>query len=112
VSQIFQQTLILICYDIEIIISLIVAGYSQEGFLAVQNFISRAIIEYKLNKPLQNVTIQMQRFPHPEYIDDPLLVALQTFVSLIFMLSFVYTSISCVRMVTHEKENQLKVYAA
>jgi ATP-binding cassette, subfamily A (ABC1), member 3 len=90
----------------------IAAGYSQEGFLALQNFISRAIIEQKLNKPLQNVTIQMQRFPHPEYIDDPLLVALQTFVSLIFMLSFVYTSISCVRMVTHEKENQLKVYAA
>ncbi|CAB3381980.1 Hypothetical predicted protein [Cloeon dipterum] len=83
-------------------------GYSQEGFLALQNLISRSLIEYRLDQPLQNISIRMQRFSHPEYIDDPLIVALQSFVSLVIMLSFVYTSISCVRMVTTEKENQLK----
>jgi ATP-binding cassette subfamily A (ABC1) protein 3 len=83
--------------------------YAQRGFLALQHQVSMALVEYLQQKPLQNVTVVMQRFPYPKYIQDPLLEALESFVSLIFMLSFVYTCINIVRMVTTEKERQLKV---
>lgn len=53
----------------------------------------------------------MQRFPYPKWIEDILLTALQTFVGLIIMLSFVYTCISTVKVITTEKEKQLKVSA-
>lgn len=52
----------------------------------------------------------MQRYPYPEWIEDILLRALQSFVGLIIMLSFVYTCISTVKVITIEKEKQLKVF--
>lgn len=53
--------------------------------------------------------ILMCRFPYPSWINDPLLTALQGFVSIIFMLSFVYSCINTVKVITTEKEKQLKV---
>lgn len=50
----------------------------------------------------------MQRFPYPTWINDPLLTALESFVGIIIMLSFVYTCINTVKVITTEKEKQLK----
>uniref|UniRef100_A0A1Y1MCM6 ABC transporter domain-containing protein n=1 Tax=Photinus pyralis TaxID=7054 RepID=A0A1Y1MCM6_PHOPY len=82
-------------------------SYHSEGFLMLQQEVSLAIIHYF--KPLKNnVSIYMQRFPYPEWVEDNLLTALQSFVGLIIMLSFVYTCISTVKIITTEKELQLK----
>lgn len=53
--------------------------------------------------------ILMRRFPNAAWTDDILLTPLQSFVGLIFMLSFVYTCINTVKAITTEKEKQLKV---
>lgn len=50
----------------------------------------------------------MQRYPYPPYIEDPLLMALVNFISMVIMLSFVYTCINTVKVITAEKEKQLK----
>jgi ATP-binding cassette subfamily A (ABC1) protein 3 len=52
--------------------------------------------------------VQMQRFPYASWIEDPLLQALESFVGIIIMLSFVYTCINTVKVITTEKEKQLK----
>lgn len=52
--------------------------------------------------------VQLQRFPYPPYIDDPLLIALSNFISIVIMLSFVYTCINTVKVITNEKEKQVK----
>lgn len=81
----------------------------------LQEEVSFSIIKYfkkTLNKTdfdRSSVPIFMQRFPYPKYTKDVLLTALQVFVGLIFMLSFVYTCISTVKIISREKENQLKV---
>lgn len=53
--------------------------------------------------------IQMKRFPYASWIEDPLLQALESFVGILIMLSFVYTCINTVKVITAEKEKQLKV---
>lgn len=52
--------------------------------------------------------IEMQRFPYPDWTDDPLLVALESFVGLILLLSFNYSAINIIKSVTIEKERQIK----
>ncbi|KAF5273687.1 hypothetical protein FQA39_LY07377 [Lamprigera yunnana] len=82
-------------------------GYHLEGFLILQQEISLAIINHF--KPFQyEMLLYMQRFPYPKWLEDNLLTALQNFVGLIFMLSFVYTCISTIKVITTEKEMQLK----
>lgn len=53
--------------------------------------------------------VKMQRYPYSKWMSDPLLQALISFVSIIIMLSFVYTCINTVKVITTEKERQLKV---
>uniref|UniRef100_A0AAR5Q068 ABC transporter domain-containing protein n=1 Tax=Dendroctonus ponderosae TaxID=77166 RepID=A0AAR5Q068_DENPD len=52
--------------------------------------------------------IYMRRFPNAEWKEDVLLTPLKSFVSIIVMLSFVYTCINTVKVITTEKEKQLK----
>lgn len=47
--------------------------------------------------------------PYPPYIDDTYLVALQAWLPLIILLSYLYPAINIVKDVVHEKENKLKV---
>ena len=51
----------------------------------------------------------MQRMPYPPYIDDTYLVALQAWLPLILLLSFLYPAVNVVKNVVYEKENRLKV---
>uniref|UniRef100_A0A8C0BET1 ATP binding cassette subfamily A member 3 n=1 Tax=Buteo japonicus TaxID=224669 RepID=A0A8C0BET1_9AVES len=89
-------------------------GYIREGFLAVQHAVDRAIIQYHANASstslLENITVVVQRFPYPAYVNDLFLLAIQNQLPLLLMLSFTYTSLNIVRAVVHEKEKKLKEY--
>lgn len=87
-------------------------GYYGEGFLGVQNGIYASLLKYQARKKritIPDINIELKRFPYPKFIDDKLLPALESFVPVIIMLSFLYTAVSTVRTVTTEKEKQLKV---
>uniref|UniRef100_A0A8C0IGG8 ATP binding cassette subfamily A member 3 n=1 Tax=Bubo bubo TaxID=30461 RepID=A0A8C0IGG8_BUBBB len=89
-------------------------GYIREGFLAVQHAVDRAIMQYHTNTSsislLENITVVVQRFPYPAYVNDLFLLAIQNQLPLLLMLSFTYTSLNIVRAVVHEKEKKLKEY--
>ncbi|OXB63100.1 UNVERIFIED_CONTAM: hypothetical protein H355_009213, partial [Colinus virginianus] len=90
------------------------AGYIREGFLAVQHAVDRAIMQYHTNSTasslLENITVVVQRFPYPSYVNDLFVLAIQNQLPLLLMLSFTYTSLNIVRAVVHEKEKKLKEY--
>uniref|UniRef100_A0A8C3MYN4 Uncharacterized protein n=1 Tax=Geospiza parvula TaxID=87175 RepID=A0A8C3MYN4_GEOPR len=89
-------------------------GYLREGFLAVQHAVDRAIMQYHAGASsaslLENITVVVQRFPFPAYVNDLFLLAIQNQLPLLLMLSFTYTSLNIVRAVVHEKEKKLKEY--
>ncbi|NWT69367.1 ABCA3 protein, partial [Prunella himalayana] len=90
------------------------AGYLREGFLAVQHAVDRAIMQYHAGASsaslLDNITVVVQRFPFPAYVNDLFLLAIQNQLPLLLMLSFTYTSLNIVRAIVHEKEKKLKEY--
>lgn len=77
-------------------------------FLAVQHAVSKEIIKQKSGKPI-NTKVYLQRLPQIPYRNDDLLIALERFISMIIMLCFAYSFVNTVRVVTAEKELQLKV---
>ncbi|KAF5269887.1 hypothetical protein FQR65_LT05685 [Abscondita terminalis] len=89
-------------------------NYYREGFLLLQEHLSHSIIRY--HKKIANnsdydrasVPIRLQRLPYPKYTSDFLLSSLDIFIGTVFMLSFVYTCINIVKIITTEKELQLK----
>ncbi|XP_018787318.1 PREDICTED: ATP-binding cassette sub-family A member 3 [Bactrocera latifrons] len=82
-------------------------GYLREGFLPVQQALSMAYLKLAGNKETLPY-IEMQRYPYPDYISDPLIQALETILSLIVVLSFIYPCTSITKNITVEKERQLK----
>ncbi|NXD28137.1 ABCA3 protein, partial [Spelaeornis formosus] len=90
------------------------AGYLREGFLALQHAVDRAIVQHLAGASsaslLDNITVLVQRFPFPAYVNDLFLLAIQNQLPLLLMLSFTYTSLNIVRAVVHEKEKKLKEY--
>jgi hypothetical protein len=83
-------------------------GYLSESFLFLQNQISNSLINYWA--PGEGVPeIELQRFPYPKYIEDALLPALTSFVSTVVLLSYVYTAINTIKVVSAEKELKMKV---
>ena len=58
---------------------------------------------------LNDFTVNLQRYPHPPYVEDLAVEALIFIFPMFFMLSFSYTAVNIVRSVTVEKELQLKV---
>lgn len=75
-------------------------GYLREGFLPVQQALSMAYLKLAGNKETLPY-VEMQRYPYPKYISDPLIEALETILSLIVVLSFIYpcTSITKVNII-------------
>jgi len=65
------------------------------------------IIRY-LNQTASIPQIMLQRFPYPPYKQDDILEALKVNVPLLMMVSFVYTCINTVKVITEERERQLK----
>ncbi|XP_065364636.1 phospholipid-transporting ATPase ABCA3-like isoform X2 [Calliphora vicina] len=82
-------------------------GYLREGFLPVQNAISMAYMKLVTNNN-ELPYVEMQRYPYPAYIFDPLLEGLSSIMSLIILLSFIYPCTYIVKYITAEKEKQLK----
>ncbi|XP_065652513.1 phospholipid-transporting ATPase ABCA3 isoform X3 [Hydra vulgaris] len=83
--------------------------YFSEGFLSVQRAIDLAIIKSQNDSfNIQNLDISMRRFPYPKELLDPFVVVIQGTLPLLLMLSLVYTALSNVKNIVHEKEHKLK----
>lgn len=90
-------------------------GYFEEGFLYLQYALDSSITKILLKdnetslQEFEDLDIKLQRFPYPPYIDDKYLFALQAFLPILMMLSFIYPAINITKSVCHEKEKRLKV---
>ena len=85
--------------------------YFEEGFLSLQHAVDFAIIKKYIKGNLTdvNTTVSVKRFPYPDYIHDPFIVAIQTTLPLLLMLSLIFTALNIVRDIVYEKEKKLKV---
>ncbi|RZB38621.1 ATP-binding cassette sub-family A member 3-like, partial [Asbolus verrucosus] len=88
--------------------SLLEPNYRSRGFL----FLQQALTSLLINNG-ENITkspeILLNRYPYPSYLNDTFYSsAMETMVSLLIMLSFMYNYINTIRAITTEKEKQLK----
>ncbi|CAH2236791.1 jg8550 [Pararge aegeria aegeria] len=83
-------------------------GYVNEMFIALQHAISMELVSRITGENLRTFRVNLQRYPHPSYVEDLAVEALIFIFPLFFMLSFSYTAVNIVRSVTLEKEQQLK----
>ncbi|CAH2106426.1 unnamed protein product [Euphydryas editha] len=83
-------------------------GYVNEMFIAIQHAISMELISQLTKENLHHFNIHLQRYPHPPYTEDLAVEALTFVFPMFFMLSFTYTAVNLIRIVTVEKELQLK----
>lgn len=83
--------------------------YFEEGFLSLQHAVDFAIIKFKGNMLDVDTVVSVKRFPYPDYIHDPFVVAIQTTLPLLLMLSLIFTALNIVRDIVYEKERKLKV---
>uniref|UniRef100_A0A672NJY1 ATP-binding cassette sub-family A member 3-like n=1 Tax=Sinocyclocheilus grahami TaxID=75366 RepID=A0A672NJY1_SINGR len=89
-------------------------GYYREGFLQVQHAVDQAIMKaYNSTAAaalLKRAQVLLARFPYPAFIYDVFILAIQSQLPLLLVLSFTYTSLNIVRAVVQEKERKLKEY--
>jgi ATP-binding cassette subfamily A (ABC1) protein 3 len=89
-------------------------GYFVEGFLYLQYAIDRTLMRTILQsnpdelKEAESYNVKLQRFPYPAYTDDKYLFALQAFLPLLMLLSFIYPVINITKSIVYEKEKRLK----
>ena len=57
----------------------------------------------------ERVTVQLQRFPYPPYVDDMFVEILQSQLPLLIIIGFAFTVPDLASSVTLEKEKRLKV---
>ncbi|XP_053674249.1 phospholipid-transporting ATPase ABCA3-like [Anopheles nili] len=84
------------------------ANYYSEGFLSVQNALSRAVLQMRTGRNDSLPHVELKRFPYPPFYDDPLLRGLENLFPSIIMVAFFYSCINTVKFITLEKEMQLK----
>jgi len=89
------------------------SGYLEEGFLALQQAIDYALIEFvsanNATLNISEVTVQLQRFPFPPYVRDSFVLVIQQQLPFVVMLSFILCAMQIVRDLVYEKERRLKV---
>ncbi|XP_047994969.1 phospholipid-transporting ATPase ABCA3-like [Leguminivora glycinivorella] len=83
-------------------------GYVNEMFIALQHMISMELVAEVTGQDFSNFSVAIRRYPHPPYVLDLAVEALQFLMPMFIMISFSYTAINIVRAVTVEKELQLK----
>ncbi|KAM3964373.1 phospholipid-transporting ATPase ABCA3 [Aphomia sociella] len=83
-------------------------GYVYEMFTQLQHFISLELISRITGEDVRTFDINLQRFPHPAYLNDLAVDMLQAMFPLFIIISYTYTAINITRAVTIEKELQLK----
>jgi len=86
-------------------------GYLEEGFLALQYSIDMSILELISNHSFSanQMSLTLQRFPYPSYVDDNFVLVIQQQLPFVIMLSFVFSSMQIVKDLVYEKEQKLKV---
>lgn len=84
-------------------------GYQGEGFLTLQDGVSRSLTEVLSGQSTDNVIIEMNRFPYPPYADDPYVSILSRWMPAFIVLGYLYTAINITKSVVKEKEKRLKV---
>jgi len=87
-------------------------GYLEEGFLALQQAVDSALmngLSSNATVDIGKVTMRLQRFPYPPYVDDKFVLVIQQQLPFIVMLSFVFCAMQIVRDLVYEKERCLKV---
>lgn len=84
-------------------------GYVNEMFLALQHMLSTELISLLTDEDIRTFQVNVQRYPHPPYIQDQAQEALQLLFPMFMMLSFSYTAVNIIKAITVEKELQLKV---
>uniref|UniRef100_A0A8C8YCH4 ABC transporter domain-containing protein n=1 Tax=Panthera leo TaxID=9689 RepID=A0A8C8YCH4_PANLE len=89
-------------------------GYSNEGFLAIQHALDKAIMHYHAHngttEMFEGLSVLVKRFPHGAHVQDGLLVTLQNEFPLLLMLSFICIELIIINSVALEKEKKLKEY--
>ncbi|CAG7726830.1 unnamed protein product, partial [Allacma fusca] len=94
-------------------------GYHSQGFTYLQWAVDCSVIKYfskeldhhpfdPRKSSLGDYQILLQRFPFPAYVEDELLIALQGWLPLIFLMSFIYPVINTTKAIVVEKEKRLK----
>ncbi|XP_071813575.1 phospholipid-transporting ATPase ABCA3-like isoform X2 [Apostichopus japonicus] len=82
-------------------------NYMEEGFLPLQHALDKAIMQCN-DISTDGFEVEMQRYPYPPYNDDLFLIAIQTQLPLIILLSLVYPILNIARSLVYEKEKRLK----
>ena len=76
--------------------------------MSLQHAVDKALIQSQ-NMNVDNVTVNMRRYPYPPYNDDLMIVVIQTQFPFLILVSLVFTALNITRSVVHEKERKLKV---
>ncbi|XP_036135798.1 ATP-binding cassette sub-family A member 17-like, partial [Molossus molossus] len=89
-------------------------GYSDEGFLAIQHAMDKAIMQHhalsETIKMFENLKVFLKRFPHGAYVHDNFFLILQNEMPILLMLSFICIMLMVINSITLEKERKLKEY--
>ncbi|XP_059047165.1 phospholipid-transporting ATPase ABCA1-like [Achroia grisella] len=83
-------------------------GYVHEMFVQLQHFISMELISRITGENFRRFNVNFQRFPHPAFVQDFAIEVMQALFPIFIVISFSYTAINITRVVTLEKELQLK----
>lgn len=105
----FQSHKILIVIKLNVQQNEKFTGYCKEGFLNLQHEIFRAILKTYTSFKNETPSIDFQRYPYPPHIKDQYLPALILFISIFIIIMYTYSSVSTIKMITLEKETQMKV---
>lgn len=76
---------------------------------AIDRTVTRELLDETEVDSYDKFDIKLQRFPYGPYYDDKYLFALQGWLPMIVMLSFIYPVINIAKSVVYEKEKRLKV---
>ncbi|CAH0397901.1 unnamed protein product [Chilo suppressalis] len=84
-------------------------GYVPEMFIALQHMISTTLVSKLTGESaLMSFNVNLQRYPHPSFMYDLVVDALQMLFPTFILLSFSYAAVNITRAVTVEKELQIK----
>ena len=83
--------------------------YFEEGFLSLQHAVDSSLIKYKKDITEFNATVDVKRFPFPDYVHDNFILVIQNSLPLLLMLSLFFNALNIVRDIAYEKEQKLKV---
>ncbi|OXA56781.1 ATP-binding cassette sub-family A member 3 [Folsomia candida] len=90
-------------------------GYREEGFLYLQNAVDQTFMQLVYNSSkedldrLKQVNVKIQRYPYIPYSFDLYLFAMQGFLPLLMLMSFIYPVINITKSIVLEKEKRLKL---